>query len=68
MWPKSLMPLQAASTAWLVDEETIKDIIEKTIPDVITKNDMPNILLHLKEKMEMLFVEKLDEFKKPVEG
>ena len=62
------MPRQTASTARPMDEETIKGIIEKAIQDLITKDDMQNLIVNLEEKMEKLLVEKMDEIKKPLEG
>ena len=61
------MPRQAASTAKSTDEETIKGIIENAIQDLITKDDMQNLIASLEGKMERLLVEKIDEIKKPLE-
>ena len=61
------MPRQAASTAKSTDEETIKGIIENAIQDLITKDDMQNLIVSLEEKMERLLVEKINEIKKPLE-
>ena len=46
------MPRQAASTARSMDEETIKGIIENAIQDLITKDDMQNVIVSLEEKMK----------------
>ena len=61
------MPRQAASTTRAMDEETIKGIIEKAIQDLITKDDMQNLIVSLEEKMENVLVAKIDEIKKPLE-
>ena len=50
-----------------MDEETIKGIIEKAIQDLITKDDMQNLIVNLEEKMEKLLVKKMDEIKRPLE-
>ncbi len=61
------MPRQAASTARSMDEETIKGIIETAIQDLITKDDMQNLIVNLEEKMEKILVEKIAEIKKRLE-
>ena len=60
------MPHPAASTTWVMDEETIKGVIEKATQDLITKNDMQDLISKFEEKMERVLAAKIDEFIKPL--
>ncbi len=48
------MSRRAALSTQVKDEETIKGIIEKVTQELITKNDMEDLILKLEEKMELL--------------
>ena len=59
------MPRQSSSIVRPMDEETITGTIEKTIQDLMTRNDIQNHIVSLEEEMERLLVEKTDELKNP---
>ena len=61
------MPRQAALSTWVMDEETIKGIIERATQDLLTKSDMQDLISKLEEKMERVLAAKIDELVKPLE-
>ena len=50
-----------------MDERLIREIVEKAIEKLVTKDDTDNLISALQDKLENAIVSKLDELKKPLE-